>query len=123
MLSGLRVLIVESEAIIAMDVQRAVEEAQARETVFATSFGQLAGDVDGFGRFDLAIVTPLKPGAPDWFVLEKLLAARPAIVVSAADPLPPDHPLKSRAEIIYKPFLDEELLEACRRALANRGAR
>jgi DNA-binding response OmpR family regulator len=121
MLQGQRLLIVEEEFMIAMDIQRVLEDAQAAKTVFARNYKELATLERRFGEFDVAIVTPPKAGTSDRLVAAKLAAAGPVIVVCSATR--PDL-LGTGLEgspIVVKPFADDDLLDACRKALA-RGA-
>ena len=121
MLSGERLLIVEEEFMIALDIQRILEGANAEQTVFARNYKELAALEERFSAFDLAIITPPRLGTGDAAVAERLVQAGPAVVVcSAARANVADTPL-AQAQLVYKPFSDEELLAACRRALAGRG--
>ena len=86
-LSGERLLIVEEEFLIALDIQRVVEDANARKTVFARSFIELRALDDRLHEFDLAIVTPPRPGTSDWSIADRLVAAGPAGLESRASSL------------------------------------
>ncbi len=123
MLSDERLLIVEEEFLIALDIQRVIEGANARKTVFARNFRELQALEDRFHEFDLAIVTPPRRGTADWRVADRLVEAGPALVVCSAARVITDGTSFANAEIVYKPFSDDELLAACRRALDKRAAR
>lgn len=118
-LSGLRVLILEEEYLIALDIQRILEQANATAPALVRSYEELAS-LPRLAEFDLAIVTPPRPGSADLATAELLASAGPAIVVcSAARTNLANTPLHG-AEFVEKPFADEELLAACARALAAR---
>ena len=120
MLSGERLLIVEEESLIAMDIQRVLQGANAQTAVFARNFGEVASMGDRLGEFDLAIVNPPKRDQSDLAVAQRIVASGIAVVVcSAFGKDLGDTPLAA-AEFVGKPFSDEALLEACRRAMARR---
>lgn len=122
MLTGTRLLIIEEEFLIALDIQRILEGADTRQTVFTRNFQEAGALADRFGEFDLAIVTAPRPGTPDVAVAEKLANSDLAIVVcTAARGSLEDTPL-ANAESLDKPYSDEALLAACARALARRAA-
>ncbi len=120
MLSGEKLLIVEEEFLIALDIQRAVEGANAEHAVFARNFKEAAALIDRFGEFDLAIVTPPRLGTNDFEVAGRLVAARVAVVVCSGARAHLDGTPLEGIEVVYKPFSDAELLAACRRALERR---
>ena len=120
MLSGERLLIIEDVFLIALGMQFALEGAHAQQTVFARNFEEAAGLADRFGEFDLAIVNPPREGTDDVRIAELLVAAGPAIVVCTAARLDLSGGPLAGAEIIIKPYTDDDLLAACHRALAKR---
>lgn len=120
MLSGERLLIIEEEFLIALDIQRALEDANAQKAVFARNFAEVAAMGDRVGEFDLAIVNPPHPTADDLAVAQRIVAAGVAVVVCSAFRRNLAGTPFAGAEFIDKPFSDEKLLEACRRALAQR---
>lgn len=118
MLSHLRLLIIEDVFLIALEIQRIIEGANAAETVFLRDFAEAAPLIDKFGEFDLAIVNPPDPMSLE--IAGRLAAAGPAIVVcTAADTDLSGTPLAG-APIVIKPFADDDLLAACRQALATK---
>lgn len=121
MLSSQRLLIIEDMFLIALDIQRVVEDANAQQTVFARNFGEAQALADRFGEFDLAIVNPPEPGSPQIEIAARLVAGGAAIVVCTAANLDLSATPLAGAEIITKPFADGDLLAACRRALERRG--
>ena len=121
MLSSQRLLIIEEVSLIALDIQRVVEDANAQDTVFARNFAEAAALSDRFGEFDLAIVNPPEPGSPQIEIAARLSAAGPAIVVCTAAGFDLAATPLAGAEMVAKPFADGDLLAACQRALARRG--
>lgn len=120
MLSGKRLLIVEDVYLIALDIQRSLEGANALQTVFARNFEQAATLGEELGGFDLAIVNPPEPGSTDMQIAERLtLAGVPVVVCTAASLDLSGTPLAG-AEIVVKPFSDERMVTACLTALARR---
>jgi hypothetical protein len=123
MLSESRLLIVEEQFLIALDIQRVVEQAQARQTVFARNYDEVASLLlDQPAEFELAIVTPPRRGTADETFVDRLIDGGAAIVVCTAAAVDLSGTRLADAEVIYKPFLDEDLLAACRRALDRRAA-
>lgn len=120
MLSSQRLLIIEDVFLIALDIQRVVEGANAQQTVFARNFAEAEALADRFAEFDLAIVNPPEPGSPQIDTAARLAAAGPAIVVCTASDLDLGETPLAGAEVITKPFADGDLLAACQRALARR---
>ena len=120
MLSGERLLIIEEVFLIALDIQRVLEGAHALQAVFARNFGEAAQLGERFGQFDLAIVNPPRPGTAEMAVAERLAAAGTTIVVCTAARPDLSGTALAEAECIGKPFADDELLAACRRAMAKR---
>jgi CheY-like chemotaxis protein len=120
MLSSQRLLIIEDEFIIALDIQRILEDANAGKAVFARHFGEAAALADRFAQFDLAIVNPPETGSLEMETAAALVAAGPAIVVCTAAHVDLTGTPLAGAELITKPFSDEDLLAACQRAHARK---
>lgn len=120
MLSGERLLIVEEEFLIALDIQRVLEDAHAAKAVFARNYKELAALEPRFAEFDLAIVTPPKLGTSEKLLLERLAQSGPALVICSANHVSAGEGELAGAGIVYKPFSDDELLDACKRALTAR---
>lgn len=123
MLSREHLLIVEEEFLIALDIQRVIESANARQTVFARNFREVEKLGDRLADFNLAIVTPPRLGTNDEHIAERLVAAGAAIVVCSAARANLAGTSLDGSEVVYKPFSDDELLAACRRAIEKRDAR
>lgn len=123
MLSGKRLLILEDEFIIALDIQRIVEDAGARQSVLARNYEEVAALSGRYGEFDLAIVAVPRRDTADGDIAGRLAAAGVAIVVCTGSPGALAATPLAGAEIVDKPFSDEELLAACERALGARSTR
>lgn len=120
MLSRQKLLIIEDVFLIALDIQRILEDAHAQRAVFARNFAEARALADRFGEFDLAIVNPPQPGGADDETAALLASAGPAIVVCTAAARDFTGTPLAGAELIIKPFSDEDLLSACERAVAKR---
>ena len=120
MLSAERLLIVEEEFLIALDIQRAVEGANAQGVVFARNFYEVAALGERLAEFDLAIVNAPRPGTNDQEVADDLVRRGVAVVICSAAPGDFRDTSLAGTEIVEKPFSDEHLLAACRRALEKR---
>ncbi len=95
-----------------------MEGAQARQTVVARNYDELATLLlNRSPEFDLAILTPPRRGTADETCVERLMDDGAAVVVCTAVPLDLSQSRLASAQIVYKPFLDEDLRAACQRAL------
>ncbi|MEO6014022.1 MAG: hypothetical protein ABIQ30_10620 [Devosia sp.] len=119
MLSGKCILIVEEVFLIALDIQRVVEEANAAQTVLARNFAEAEALADRFGEFDLAIINPPVGGSADADIAARLAGGCRAIVVCTAARLSLEGTALSDARMLTKPFADKDLLLACEEALGN----
>lgn len=120
MLSSQRLLIIESEFLIALEIQRIVEDANASQTVFARDFREAAALAHRFGEFDLAIINPPLEGTPQIETAARLAAAGPALVICTAGPVVSTVVFLDGVELVRKPFADVDLLAACQGALAKK---
>ena len=120
MLSSQRLLIIEDVFLIALEIQRILEGANAGHTVFARDFGEAQLLAERFHEFDLAIVNPPPHRSPEMETAGLLVKAGPAIVVCTAAKVDLTESPLDGAELIFKPFSDEDLLAACQRARARR---
>jgi DNA-binding NtrC family response regulator len=120
MLSSQRLLIIEDEFLIALEIQRILEEANVSQTVFARDFREAKELVGRFGDFDLAIINPPLEGTPEIAMATQLANAGPALVICTAGPLGLDGTPLAGMEVVRKPFADGDLLAACQRALAKK---
>jgi hypothetical protein len=120
MLSSQRLLIIEREFLIALEIQRILEDANASQTVFARDFGEAEALAGRFAEFDLAIINPPLEESPEIHLAGRLVAAGPAIVVCSAAPVSLAGSPLDGVEVVRKPFADGDLLAACQRALAKK---
>ena len=118
-LTDKRLIIVEDEFLIALDMQRALEAAGAGETVLARNFEEAAALDDSVTRFDLAILPPPE-GKLHQAVCDRIASAGLAIVVCSGFHRSFADGALAGAEFLDKPFGDDELVAACERALARR---
>jgi hypothetical protein len=120
MLSRQKLLIIEDVFLIALEIQRIVESANAAQTVFARNYAEAQPLAGRFSEFDLAIVNPPPERSPELEIAGLLAKAGPAIVVCTAANVDLESGPFAGAELIVKPFADEDLLAACQRARARR---
>lgn len=121
MLSRQKLLIIEDVFLIALEIQRILEDANAAQTVFARNFQEAQLLADRFAEFDLAIVNPPPLRSPEMQTAGLLARAGPAIVVCTAAVVDLAGSPLAGAELIVKPFSDEDLVAACQRARARQG--
>jgi len=120
MLTDRRVLVVEPEFLIALEVQRILEQVNAGEIVFTRSVEEAARLEPRFAEFDLAVVAMGVANAAAVALTVRLAAAGVAVVGTTAG-LAGFVGLSADAAIplVEKPFTDERLLAACAYALAS----
>jgi DNA-binding response OmpR family regulator len=111
MLQGVRVLVVEREILIAIDIQRILEDAGAAEVVLARAASDAAIADAGSWAYGLAVIDA-QMGAPEAVMLVRALHAAgvPVILVSA------DRTVAARftaQAVLEKPFTGASLLAAC----------
>ncbi len=119
-LSEASLLIIEEQFLIALDIQRVVDDANARHTVFARNWFEAAALGDRLNEFDLAIVTPPGSNPVEQATAGRLIAGGTAVVVCSAFRPAITATVLHGLETVEKPFRDEVLLAACLRALAGR---
>ncbi len=122
LLSGRRALIVEDEFLIALDIQRLLEEAGATETLIATNLAEAATLLAGGRTIDLAIVD-LRLGNEDAHPLVEDLKGRaiPLVITSGLNPGGVE--VSGSVAIMPKPYSDEEFGLALRSLLGVASAR
>ena len=119
MLEGKNVLVVERQFLIAIDIQRVLEEAGGGAIALAHSVGQARSLVGGQPEPQLAIVE-LGPDMPCAADLCAEFASRGLpLILLASGPLDGET-LTLDAPVVIKPFGERQLLEACAAALAER---
>jgi hypothetical protein len=120
MLTDRRVLVVEPEFLIALEIQRLLERVSAAEIVFTRSIEEAAGLEPRFAEFDLAVVAMGPAGPAEITLTTGLVEAGIAVVGTTAglaglDGLSADLAIP----LVEKPFTDEKFLTACAIALAS----
>ena len=120
MLTGQTVLIVEEEFLIALDIQRVLEDRNVGQCVCARSVAEALSLRQRWPDYDLAIVE-FRVDQPDNVeLLHGLKAAGIAMIVTTAD-----HALHTgladapEAPILVKPFPEAELVNAITLALTQ----
>jgi len=120
MLTGQTVLIVESQFLIALDIQRCLEGFGAAQTVFARNTVEALDAMDRWPGFTLALVEIHHEHDEDAALLRGLREAGVKLIVLTADAtarrsvstLP-------AAPVVMKPFLEDDLASAIQKALAS----
>jgi hypothetical protein len=121
-LADKRLIIIEDEFLIALDMQQVLGAAGAAESVLARNFEEAATLGEAIAGFDLAIVPP--PQAESHHaVVDRILSAGLAILVCSGFRGSIAGTALADAEFLDKPFADDDLVAACERALARRGSR
>lgn len=120
MLTGQKVLIVESEFLIALDIQRCLESFGATQTVFARNTTEVLDAIDRWPGFSLALVEVRHQHDDDTALLRGLEAAGIKLILLTADAtLRRGHSDFPAAPVVMKPFLEDDLASALERALAS----
>lgn len=121
MLSGKKILIIEEEFLIALDIQRILEGAGTAKTVFARS-AQEAGALEGnWSEFDLVLMEMRHDNGSDYALAETIIDQGIRLAFTSSD-------VGYRREafalmdvpVVLKPFDENALLAACNAALAPR---
>jgi len=114
MLDGKRVLVIEEQFLIALDIQRILEDAKAAQTLFARSVREAAELAGRWAGFDLAVVALPRSDANGLALVRGLISAGVKVVISSGDssyrrgvPELPNVP------VVIKPFDAQELVAAC----------
>jgi CheY-like chemotaxis protein len=120
MLAGQTVLIVESEFLIALDIQRCLEAFGAAQTIFARNPAEVLCAIDRWPGFGLALVEVRHQHDEDAALLRGLDKAGIKLVLLTADAtLRRGHPGFPAAPVVMKPFLEDDLAGALQQALAS----
>jgi DNA-binding response OmpR family regulator len=118
--AGARALVIEDEFLIAIDVQRILEAAGAREVVLAPRLADALKALEDPEPFDLAVLDILL-GKDSSEAIARTLVARSVPFVygtgMGAHHKPPDG--LEHIRIVPKPYNGEALLAALRRAIAD----
>jgi DNA-binding response OmpR family regulator len=116
MLTGLRVLVVEREILIAIDLQRILENLGSAEVVLARAAMDATISASDLSAFGLALVDAQLGSAEAVALVRTLTAAGVPVIVASADAdvaalFPP-------CALLEKPFTEQDLVAACTLALA-----
>jgi len=114
-----RLLVIEDEALIALDIQGVIEEALAQRATVIQTYDQALPLVDRFNEFSLAVVTPPRSAA-DRVIANRLVEAGVEIVVCSAAMVDLSRTPLAGSPAVDKPFTDDDLLAACRAAIARK---
>lgn len=121
MLNGRTVLVVEDEFLIALDIQRMLEEHSAGQLLFARTPEEAYELEPHWSSLNLAIVE-VRAVAPHSLALaRRLLDAGIAVVLSTANgAMRQGHPDLPGIPVVTKPISERDLAEAIGQALSNR---
>lgn len=118
MLTGQTVLIVEEEFLIALDIQRVLEDHDVGQCVFARSVAEALALRDRWPQYNLAIVEFSTDQPANLELLHGLAAAGIRTIITTSDRLLyfgiADAP---GAPVLVKPFPEAELMSAIAQAL------
>jgi two-component system, response regulator PdtaR len=116
LLSGRRALIVEDEFLIALDIQRLLEEAGASETLIATNLTEAGALLASDLSIDLAVVD-LRLGSEDARPLVEDLRGRAIPLVITSGFNPGEVEVSGTVASMPKPYSDEEFTQVLRSLL------
>ncbi|MET3899894.1 CheY-like chemotaxis protein [Devosia sp. UYZn731] len=121
MLTGQTVLIVESEFLIALDIQRCLETFGAAHTVFARNTAEVLDAIDRWPSFGLALVeVHHRHDEKTASLLRGLARAGVKLILLTADTtLRRGHSDFPATPVVMKPFLEEDLASALKQALTS----
>jgi CheY-like chemotaxis protein len=109
-LAGLRILLVEDEVLIALDVEQLCRDNGAAEVIVKRNADELDGSLE---HFDVAIVDLMLSGVSTLPFAERLSAAgRPFIFASGDSDNEEILHSFPRVRIVGKPFAGDDLIEA-----------
>ncbi|HWU17435.1 MAG TPA: hypothetical protein VN155_07105 [Devosia sp.] len=119
MLNGRTILIVEEEFLIALDIQRVLEDHDAGQCVFARSAAEALALSERWHTYSLAIVELRPDHADSIALLRGLSQAGTNLIVTTSDPgLRSGSDVAPGAPTLIKPFPEEELLSAIGKTLS-----
>lgn len=117
MLSGTRVLVIESEVIIQFDIVQILEAAGAIQVVALRDPAAAKAIARDWPAFDLAVVEAGLREEEIVGLLQGLREAGVPTLVTSADPEAETRFARAGATYLGKPFGEQELLAACNSAL------
>jgi len=119
-LADKRLIIIEDEFLIALDMQRTLEAAGVAESLLARNFEEAAALGAGIASFDLVILPPPAPGDPHYEAVVRTIRSHGLAMLVCSAFHGAATAILGDAEFLDKPFADQELIAACERALARR---
>jgi CheY-like chemotaxis protein len=120
-LSGMRVLVMEDEFLIAMDVEQICRDHGAADVVIVRTLDDLGPDPLAGGPFNVAILDVMLSGASTTDFARKLSESHVPYIFATGYP-GADASLSafSHIEVVNKPYASEVLVEALARAMTHR---
>lgn len=120
MLEGARVLIVEAEYLIALDIQRVLESVMAGPVVFARSPRDAEGFAGDLEAYDLAIIDVPVEGAGAIAFIGRLFALGvPCVAMTASGAFARSGIPGAAVPVLGKPFAEAALIAACAKAVGR----
>lgn len=120
MLDGKSILVFEEEFLIAIDMQRILEQAHATNIAFLRALAEIEKMLDRLAEYDLAIIEmPHDNPAAIAFAKALIAAQIPLVLTSAESGYQRSLPAFPGVPVVNKPFSEEDLLAACTLALAT----
>ena len=121
MLRGKRLLVVEEEFLVAIDIQHVLEAANVEETRVARSLAEAAGLREQFSDYDIAVVQIPDHDSEPIPVVSDMEAAGIAVVLTSFDAgFGAGYPGHPGIPVVVKPFVNNELVLACHDARTRR---
>jgi CheY-like chemotaxis protein len=118
-LAGMRLLIVEDEFIVTLDIERVLESAGVAEIVSAGRVADALQALDEGSNFDLALVDLKLERDSALPVVERLAALAIPFVILTGSPDTAETRSFPRAPVVGKPFDDATLMAALELALSS----
>jgi CheY-like chemotaxis protein len=121
MLSGKRILIIEEEFLIALDIQRILEAAGTAQTVFARSVAEAESLQGRWSEFDLVLVEMSYNDKGGLALAQQIIGNGVPVAVTSSDiACRRSIPALAGVPVVLKPFEESDLLAACSAALMPR---
>lgn len=119
MLTNRQILVIEPEFLIALEIQRILEQVSAASIIFARSVEEAANLEPRFAEFDLAVIALGVENTAATMLAARLRKAGVAVVGITATKSVEISPALIGTHLVGKPFSDEQLRTACLIALAS----
>jgi len=121
MLQGKRILIIEEEFLIALDIQRILEGAGTSQTVFARSVEEAERLAGRWREFDLVLLEISYENPAAIALAASILEAGVAVAITSSDlAYRRGVPGLLGRPVVIKPFVEDDLIMACNAALTPR---